>query len=323
VAAEGHDVVVFDNLSRVGCAINLNWLRQMRGITFRHGDVRFMGDVTACVRDARPDVVFHLAGQVAMTTSISDPYVDFHVNAVGTMHVLEAIRTHVPEATVVYSSTNKVYGDLGHIALREEATRYVCPDHPSGFEESIPLDFHSPYGCSKGAADQYMLDYHRIFGLRTLVFRHSSIYGGRQFSTYDQGWIGWFCSQAVRAQAGRGESFSISGNGKQVRDVLHVNDAVSLYLRAMDAPPSAHGQAFNVGGGMENSRSILELLGDLQDMLGVELRPYQIPPRISDQAVFVANNAKAKRLLGWAPRIACREGLASMVEWVRESEAAA
>jgi len=320
--AEGHGVIVFDNLSRVGCELNLAWLREVRGITFRHGDVRSRDDVTACVRDARPDVVFHLAGQVAMTTSISHPYTDFQVNAAGTMHVLEAVRTLAPEAIVVYSSTNKVYGDLAHVAVREEATRYACPDHPNGFDESMPLDFHSPYGCSKGAADQYMLDYFRIFGLRTIVFRHSSIYGGRQFSTFDQGWIGWFCGQAVRAQTGQGEPFSISGNGKQVRDVLHVDDAVSLYLRAMHAPLEACGQAFNVGGGMENSRSILELLGDLQDILGVELQHYLVPPRISDQAIFVADNGKARRLLGWAPRVACRDGLVAMVKWVRESEAA-
>src|SRR6185369_1498545 len=223
----GDELVVFDSLYRAGSLENLAWLKTQGTFRFVHGDIRNQNDITRLVQDFKPDAVFHLAGQVAMTTSIANPRMDFEVNVMGSHNLLEAIRLFSPETAVLYSSTNKVYGDLEQYGYAETPTRYVCSDRPAGFDEATPLEFHSPYGCSKGAADQYMLDYARIFGLKTVVFRHSSMYGGRQFATYDQGWVGWFCQQAVATRNGTLTTpFTISGNGKQVRDVLHAEDMV-------------------------------------------------------------------------------------------------
>jgi CDP-paratose 2-epimerase len=318
--ARGDELVVMDSLYRDGSAENLAWLKAQGGFRFVHGDVRSGNDVERLVASFCPDTVFHLAGQVAMTTSVANPRMDFETNALGTLNVLEAVRLHAPGASVLYSSTNKVYGDLEEYAYRETATRYVCDAHPDGFDESVPLSFHSPYGCSKGAADQYMLDYARIYGLRTAVFRHSSMYGGRQFSTYDQGWIGWFCQKAVEAAEGRlAEPFTISGDGKQVRDVLHADDMVRLYFTAADRIGSIRGEALNIGGGMANSLSLLELFSLLEELLGAPLPYRRLPPRESDQKVFVANLGKAERLLGWKPAVAPSEGIPRMIGWVRLS----
>jgi CDP-paratose 2-epimerase len=240
----------------------------------------------------------------------------------GTHNLLEAIRLYIPESVVVYSSTNKVYGDLEQYAYRETETRYECIDKPDGFDEVTPLDFHSPYGCSKGAADQYMLDYARIFGLKTVVFRHSSMYGGRQFATYDQGWVGWFCQKAVEAKSGKlKEPFTISGSGKQVRDVLHSDDMRSLYLSAIRNIDGARGQAFNIGGGYENSLSLIELFAMLEKIAAVKLQYSQTPVRESDQRVFVSNIEKAKQLLGWEPIVSSNEGIARMLGWINEINA--
>lgn len=313
----GDDLVVFDNLSRAGSVSNLQWLQAQGAFTFVHGDIRNGNDVSRLVREMPPDAVFHLAGQVAMTTSIANPRLDFEVNLAGSHHLLEAVREYAPAATVVYSSTNKVYGDLEQYAYRETATRYECPERPNGFDESTPLDFHSPYGCSKGAADLYMLDYARMFALNTVVFRHSSMYGGRQFATYDQGWIGWFCQKAVEASRGLlTEPFTISGNGKQVRDVLHADDMIRLYFQAVDRIAVARGQAFNIGGGMANSLSLLELFALLEELTGINLSYTKLPPRESDQRVFVADLAKARRLLDWEPRVSARVGIQAMLDWV-------
>ncbi len=202
----GYDVTVFDNLSRKGANENRAWLVSMGKVKFIKADIRDQSIVSETIKRLKPDAVFHLAGQVAMTTSIADPRLDFETNTVGTINVLEAVRAYSPEALITYSSTNKVYGDLEWVDYVEIATRWLASGYPNGFSEAIPLDFRSPYGCSKGAADQYMLDYHRMFGLNTVVFRHSSMYGGRQFATYDQGWVGWFCSQAWATKRGEIES---------------------------------------------------------------------------------------------------------------------
>jgi CDP-paratose 2-epimerase len=202
----------------------------------------------------------------------------------------------------------------------ETDTRYQCVEHPNGSNEQTQLSFHSPYGCSKGAADQYMLDYARIFGLNTVVFRHSSMYGGRQFATYDQGWVGWFCQKAIEASRGLLiEPFTISGNGKQVRDVLHADDMKRLYMAAVKYIHSAKGQAFNVGGGIENSLSLLELFALLEQIISVKLSYTKLPVRESDQRVFVSDLAKAKQLLNWQPVISAQDGVAKMVEWVSET----
>lgn len=313
----GDEVTVFDSLCRNGSVENRAWLQGTGEFRFVHGDIRNFNDVNRVVQDALPEAVFHLAGQVAMTTSIANTRMDFEVNAGGTFNLLEAVRAHVPAAAVVYSSTNKVYGDLECFTYHETATRYECVDRPNGFDEATPLDFHSPYGCSKGAADQYMLDYSRIFGLKTVVFRHSSMYGGRQFSTYDQGWVGWFCRQALETKSGKlSGPFTISGSGKQVRDLLHADDMVSLYFRAVENIDAAKGQAFNIGGGMANSLSLLELFRFLEVTLDVKLVFEKLVPRESDQRVFVADVGKAHRLLGWEPRVTREEGVVRMVQWI-------
>ncbi len=313
---DGIEVLLFDNLTRVGASENLAWLRAQGSLAHIHGDVRNANDVDRAVAYFKPDAVFHLAGQVAMTSSIADPRKDFEINALGTLNVLEAVRAQVPEAVVLYSSTNKVYGDLEHLKVGEEETRYVLLDYPNGVPETISLDFHSPYGCSKGSGDQYMLDYHRIYELRTVVFRHSTIYGGRQFATFDQGWIGWFCQKAI-GKDGRAEPFTISGTGKQVRDLLHSRDVVRLYRTVGENVERCVGRAFNVGGGMANSFSLIELFKFLEKQLGTELSYEKLPPRQSDQRVFVADTAAIEAASGWCPSVSREEGVREMLEWVR------
>jgi CDP-paratose 2-epimerase len=315
--SQDDELMIFDSLYRSGSVDNLHWLKGQVRFKFQHGDIRNANDIERAVREFKPQAVFHLAGQVAMTTSIANTRMDFEVNAQGTFNLLEAVRQYVPEATVIYSSTNKVYGDLEQYSYDETDTRFVCVNRPNGFDEATPLDFHSPYGCSKGAADQYMLDYARIFDLNTVVFRHSSMYGGRQFSTYDQGWVGWFCQKAVETRQGKlKETFTISGTGKQVRDVLHADDMKRLYMAAIENIENAKGQVFNIGGGMMNSLSLLELFALLEEIVGVKLNYIKLPPRESDQRVFVADISKAKQLLNWRPLISAQEGVARMVEWV-------
>lgn len=320
VMRRGWELVVLDNLFRTGSEKNLEWLKEQGKFKYVKGDVRRRGDIEQALKDFKPDVIFHFAGQVAMTTSIKDPGLDFEINALGTLNLLEAVRACSPGSGVVYSSTNKTYGDLEWAKYAETATRYTVADYPNGFPETIPLEFHSPYGCSKGAADQYVLDYHRIFGLKTAVFRHSSMYGGRQFSTFDQGWIGWFVQKAVEARRGNKEPFTISGSGKQVRDVLHADDMVALYLKTAENIGAVNGKAFNVGGGMENSLSLLELFSMLEEELGVKLNYTRLAPRESDQKVFVADISKIGGLLGWRPAVDKRTGLRRMIDWVADGK---
>lgn len=317
----GEDVVVLDNLSRVGAYENLVWLRHRHGRDWRfvEADIRDADVVSRTVQGAKPDVFAHLAGQVAMTTSLNNPRLDCEINVLGSLNVLEAVRLHSPNTTVLYSSTNKVYGDLQWVRCEEGEKRYVTPDYPEGFDELTPLCFQSPYGCSKGAADQYMLDYARIFGLRTVVFRHSSIYGGRQFATYDQGWIGWFCQKALEMSNTQMSEFTISGNGKQVRDVLHVDDVIAIYLAAARHIGHMAGQAYNVGGGPGNSLSLLELFELLEATVGVPMRFRKLEWRTNDQRVFIANNGKALADVDWRPSVAIEDGLRYVLEWSRET----
>lgn len=317
---QGYDITVFDSLARHGSADNLAWLHTLGEFTHIHGDIRNKNDVETMVKALRPDAIFHLAGQVAMTTSIDNPYKDFEVNSMGTVNLLDSLRKYSPDTAVIYSSTNKVYGDLEQFVYRETDTRYVCDEFPNGFPETITLDFRSPYGCSKGAADQYMLDYHRIFGLSTTVFRHSSMYGSRQFATYDQGWVGWFCQKAVEiANNPATEPFTISGNGKQVRDILHAEDMIKLYYTALENTQAVCGKVYNIGGSMAQSLSLLELFALLNELLGVDMQYTRLPVRQSDQRVFVADIHKINHDLGWAPGVTAREGVSKMVQWVKET----
>ena len=316
----GDELIIFDNLSRLGATTNQDWLRRQGDFRLVHADIRNQNDITRIIKETKPDNIFHLAGQVAMTSSIADPRKDFEINVMGSHNLLEAVREFSPETAVLYSSTNKVYGDLEQFTYTETDTRYKCVQHPNGFNEKITLDFHSPYGCSKGSADQYMLDYARMFGLKTVVFRHSSMYGGRQFATYDQGWVGWFCQKADEATKGSKQKFTISGNGKQVRDVLHAEDIVSLYFSAISKIDIVKGNAFNIGGGIEASLSLLELFTMLESITGLPLTYEKHPPRESDQKVFVADIAKSNQLLGWQPRVTNLDGVRRMMEWVSRSK---
>ncbi len=319
--AAGHRVTLFDNLSKPRTEDNLTWLRTQGAPLFIEGDIRHAQTVRDAVRESQPDIIFHFAGQVAMTTSLKDPRLDFEINALGSLNLLEAVRTERAQAGILYSSTNKVYGDLTQLRYEETPSRYVATDYPRGLPETLPLNFHSPYGCSKGAADQYMLDYSRMYGLRTAVFRHSSMYGARQFSTIDQGWIGWFCQQIQAQQDSTHETFTISGNGKQVRDLLHADDIVSLYINAAQELPRISGQAFNIGGGMENSLSVLELLDFLAAETGVAPRSRHIPPRESDQRVFIADLTKIQTMLEWKPKVNWQQGVRGMLSWVGKQNA--
>lgn len=310
------ELLVYDNLSRVGGEENLEWLESLGKFEFVKANTNDFETLSNVVKRYQPDVIYHLAGQVAMTTSISNPRLDFETNALGSFNVLESVRQFSPDTVVVYSSTNKVYGDFEYLHYDETSTRYVCKEFPQGFDESVHLDFHSPYGCSKGSADQYMLDWSRIFGLKTIVFRHSSMYGARQFGTYDQGWISWFCQKAIETKYDKNTTFTISGNGKQVRDVLHAEDMIKLYISAPKHIDRAKGQVFNIGGGFNNSLSLLELFEFLEKELNVKLNYTQLPPRESDQKIFVADIKKANEIFEWKPQISKEEGIRKMLTWV-------
>jgi CDP-paratose 2-epimerase len=316
VLKRGEELVVFDNLFRVGSSINLDWLKKQGKFKYYPFDIRNLNDIETVIKDEQPDVVFHLAGQVAMTTSISNPRLDFEINAMGTFNLLDSIRKYAPNAMVLYSSSNKVYGDFEELTFEENETRYVCKEYPNGFDEDIRLNFHSPYGCSKGAADQYLLDFNRIYGIKTVVFRHSSMYGGNQHATIDQGWVGWFIQKALEIKKGNAkDKFTISGNGKQVRDVLHASDVVSLYFKAVENIEVSKGNSFNIGGGIDNSLSLLELFKLLEEFLNIKMTYKQLPFRESDQLVFVANSKKALQLLDWAPLTTPQNGIKESIEW--------
>jgi CDP-paratose 2-epimerase len=312
-AREGREVLVLDNLSRRGADENLRWLQTEFRVRHVDADIRDDGAVAAAVRSFSPDAILHLAAQVAVTASVSDPRTDFEINALGTFNVLEAMRAHAPEATLIYASTNKVFGELADMKVVEHGNRYGYETNSAGISEGSRLDFHSPYGCSKGAADQYVLDYSRIFGLRTAAFRQSCIYGPRQFGLEDQGWVAWFTIAAALDKP-----ITVYGNGKQTRDLLYVDDLVDLYARAFEAPERVAGRAVNVGGGLENAVSLLELIALLEELAG---RP--IPLRFDawrpgDQKVFVCNNEFARQLFGWTPRTSVREGVTQLWAWVRQ-----
>lgn len=320
VLSLGHELVVLDNLHRYGSYQNLEWLKTQGDFEFIHGDIRNINDVERIIKQHRPNIIYHLAGQVAMTTSIADPRMDFEVNVGGSFNLLNAVRLYSPESIIIYSSTNKVYGDLEQFEYCETETRYKCIDKPNGFDENVNLEFHSPYGSSKGSADQYMLDFARIYGLKTAVFRHSSMYGGRQFATFDQGWLGWFIQKGIEIKLGTNKGdFPISGNGKQVRDLLYASDCVELYLKAANNIDTIKGNVFNIGGGIDNSSSLLELFELLEKELNIRMLYQQFPPRKSDQRVFVADISKAKKLINWAPKVNKVQGIRKMIEWVSKN----
>jgi CDP-paratose 2-epimerase len=309
---EGHTVVVYDNLSRQGADKNVAWLRSEHGDrwTLLQADIRDFEPLRQAAADV--DIIYHLASQVAVTTSVQDPRHDFEVNALGTFNVLEAARLSGRAPIVLYSSTNKVYGGMEDVVVVEGEDGYAYRDYPHGIPETFPLDFHSPYGCSKGTGDQYVRDYARIYGLPTVVFRQSCIYGTRQFGVEDQGWVAWFLIAAVT-----GHPISIYGDGKQVRDVLWVGDLLDLFQAAVDRIDVAAGQVYNVGGGPQNILAVWSELGPmLGALLGRKVDVTYDDWRPGDQRIFVADIRKAERELGWRPQVGKGEGVRRLYEWV-------
>ena len=314
--ARGRRVIVLDNLGRRGTDKNLAWLRGLGGdLVVSRTDIRDAVAVAAAFQ-AYPDIeaVLHLAAQTAVTTSVAAPREDFESNALGTFNVLEAARRLPHLKALLYASTNKVYGGLEDVAVVERNGRYAYRDCPHGIAEDRPLDFHSPYGCSKGAGDQYVVDYARIYGLPTVVFRQNTIYGPRQLGVEDQGWVAWFCIAAVH-----GKPLTLYGDGKQVRDVLHVSDLLALYERAIERIDRIKGQVYNVGGGPANTLSLLELVARIEERLQRRLELRFAAWRPGDQRVFMANIAKAARDLGWRPQVGVEEGVESLLTWVLDN----
>lgn len=310
----GEKVIVYDNLSRT--KRNIEWLKSEFGESAFEvivGDVRDAPRITAAA--SKSDVIAHLAGQVAVTTSVANPRDDFESNALGTFNVLEAARASGRKPIVIYASTNKVYGGMEEVELFEEPTRWRYKDLVNGCPETQPLDFHSPYGCSKGAGDQYARDYARIYGLPTVVFRQSCIYGSRQFGIEDQGWVAWFIIAAVM-----GRDITIYGDGKQVRDILHVNDLINAYDLAVEKIDVARGQVYNLGGGPANVMSVWAEFGPrLETLLGKTIETARGGWRPGDQRVFYADISKAGRELGWEPKIGVEEGVNLLFEWVKQN----
>jgi CDP-paratose 2-epimerase len=310
----GDEVVIFDNLSREGTPGNIAWLKDTFGedsFELIIADIRDHEAVNSAVGKA--DFILHLAAQVAVTSSVIDPRTDFEINALGTLNVLEAARNSSKKPPVFYSSTNKVYGDLDDIEVAEGETNYYFPDLPYGIPETQTLDFHSPYGCSKGAGDQYVRDYYRIFGLPTVVFRQSCIYGPHQFGIEDQGWVAWF---VIAAETGK--PISIYGDGKQVRDLLYVDDLLNAYDLAFTNIDTTAGKIYNIGGGKDNTLSIWTEFGPLLEKeLGRAIPVAREDWRPGDQRIFVADIRKAQLDFGWKPEIGVSTGIRNLFDWVR------
>jgi CDP-paratose 2-epimerase len=308
----GSRVTVLDNFSRPGAAVNARWLKAEhgRGVRVLRGDVRRGGSrLRQLVNEA--DLVVHNAGQVAVTTSVRDPRSDFEINAAGTFEVLEALRASRRRPPLVFSSTNKVYGHLAGARTRRLGRRYAFAGRPHGIPEDCPLDFHSPYGCSKGAADQYVRDYARIYDLPTVVFRKSCIYGPRQFGVEDQGWVAWFTIAALL-----GRPITIYGDGRQVRDILYVDDLVRAYRAAFRRIRDVAGEVFNIGGGPRNTLSLLELLDMLGELVGRPVPVSYDDWRPGDQVIYVSDIRRAQRRLGWTPGIGTEAGVRRLYRWI-------
>jgi CDP-paratose 2-epimerase len=315
--AEGKSVMVFDNLSRAGVQRNLDWLKEKypTGLQVMIADIRDKEAIKQAVSGA--EQVFHFAAQVAVTTSLVDPFYDFEVNAFGTLNLLEAIRNSSHQPPLVFTSTNKVYGDLEDVKMVMTGTRY----HPeekevreNGISEERSLDFHSPYGCTKGVADQYILDYARTFGLKTVVFRMSCIYGLHQFGTEDQGWVAHFLIQSLK-----GNPITLYGNGNQVRDILFIDDLIDAFILAQDNIEKISGNAFNIGGGPGSTVSLLELVDLIEKVSGNRPKLKFDEWRPSDQKYYVSNFSKFSKATGWSPKNSPLQGITKLYNWLAEN----
>lgn len=311
-----YELLILDNCSRIGSRENLKWLKTSRKFKFINDDVRNYNLIKRKIKLFKPDFIFHFAGQVTMTRSLLDPLSDFEINVIGTINLLESIRLYSPKSKIIFSSTNKVYGDLEQFKFIEKKYRYECKNFKKGFDEKINLSFHSPYGCSKGSAEQYILDYHRVYGLKVCVYRHSSMYGQRQFPTHDQGWIGWFCLEALKIKLKKKSFIEIMGSGKQVRDLLFIDDMIDLYLKSIKNFNKINGTVYNIGGGYKNSLSILELVKKLESIMKISISYKLKKGRISDQKIFIAEISKIKRDLNWYPKISAKKGIIKYLKWI-------
>lgn len=316
--SEGHAVMVFDNLSRSGVENNLQWLKQKHPphlLKVAVGDIRNRDAVEAAVQSAT--LVYHFAAQVAVTSSLTDPFYDFDVNATGTLNLLEAIRHSTHRPPIVFTSTNKVYGDLEDIHMIRNGSRYFPENEmirASGISEKRNLDFHSPYGCTKGVADQYVLDYSRTFGLKSVVFRMSCIYGPHQYGNEDQGWVAHFLIQSLK-----GKPITLYGDGMQVRDILFVEDLVNAFLMAKKNMDSISGNAFNMGGGVSNTVSLLELIDMIRNITGSNPVVNFEDWRPSDQKYYVSDYSKFAAATGWKPLTNTRAGVTKLYTWLQEN----
>lgn len=310
----GHDVVVLDNLSRPKSEQNLEWLNKQGKFEFIKADIRDRKVLDKLFYSKKPfDIILHLAAQTAVTTSITDPIHDFEINAYGTLFLLEAIRRAGQNPIFIFSSTNKVYGNLEELEIVEGEKRYAFADNRKGITENQPLDFHSPYGCSKGCADQYVRDYARIYGIRTVTLRQSCIYGPHQFGVEDQGWVAWFTIACLSNKA-----ITIYGNGKQIRDVLYVDDLLDCFDKIVENIEIARGKVYNIGGGHLNQVSLLEFLGILSETTNRKLSWDYSEMRQGDQKIYVSDISKAQNELEWNPRIQLKDGMQQLCGWIKE-----
>jgi len=309
-------VIVLDNLSRQGSEGNLSWLKSQQGysIDFLHLNICDKHAIDKVFNENNIDAVIHLAGQVAVTESVLDPQKDFEVNGIGTFNILEAIRKFSPETIMINASTNKVYGQLDYLEITQLKDRYQFESMSAGVSENISLDFHSPYGCSKGTADQYVIDYARIYSLNTTSFRQSCIYGPRQFGSQDQGWISWFIYAALS-----NKTITIYGDGKQVRDILYIDDLIAAYDLAINNPNQVKGQAFNVGGGVRYTLSLMELIKMLSKILKKDISYRFAAVRPGDQKVYISNTEKLFNLLDWMPKVSIETGVENTLKWIKEN----
>lgn len=312
---KGEYVTVFDNFSRAGSFLNIKWLKSNHpDIKVIRGDIRFdQKKLNEEVKKA--DVAYHLAGQVAVTTSVSNPRDDFETNALGTFNVLEAVRISKNKPILLYSSTNKVYGQMEDVEVVEKASEYQYKNFPDGISEERTIDFHSPYGCSKGAGDQYVRDYARVYGLKTIVFRQSCIYGPRQFGIEDQGWVAWFAIASVL-----NKPITVFGDGKQVRDILHVDDLINAFELAISNIDKTKGKIYNIGGGPNNTMSLLILLSRLEEFLGKKIKYAFSDWRAGDQRVFVSDISKARKDFVWEPKVNKEQGIEKLLVWVKDNK---
>lgn len=310
-----YQVTIFDNFVRFGTKENASWLKSLHPkMEIVEGDIRKRSQIKKAVVDK--DIVFHLAAQVAVTTSVTDPVTDFEINALGTFNILDSIREIGQKPIVFFTSTNKVYGGMEHAKIIEKKKRYLYKNLPFGVSEKEKLDFHSPYGCSKGAADQYTRDYERIYDIPTVVFRQSCIYGPRQFGIEDQGWIAWFI-----IALSLGKSITIYGDGKQVRDVLYIDDLVELFEIAIKKMEVACGKIYNVGGGVKNTLSVWSEFGPiLEELFRRKIKASFADWRPGDQKVYISDIRLVEKELGWKPKVGVKEGIEKLFHWVQENK---